>query len=179
MGARVYNPETNQFTSKDPIKGGNENPYTYPNDPINGSDFFGLNLLFDIGVIVVGALVTSAICAATAIVGCLVGSIVVGAVGGFMQAGVKIKEQNIPKSKIWSTLGNGALLGALDGALGAGFGKGISFAVSKITKVKEEARRPLFKWGLDIGTGLPYGFKEITSDGVNNLNKYLQSKKRK
>ena len=179
MGARVYNPETNQFTSKDPIKGGNENPYTYPNDPINGSDFFGLNLLFDIGVIVVGALVTSAICAATAIVGCLVGSIVVGAVGGFMQAGVKIKEQNIPKSKIWSTLGNGALLGALDGALGSGFGKGISFAVSKITKVKEEARRPLFKWGLDIGTGLPYGFKEITSDGVNNLNKYLQSKKRK
>ena len=45
MGARVYNPETNQFTSKDPIKGGNENPYTYPNDPINGSDFSGLALL--------------------------------------------------------------------------------------------------------------------------------------
>jgi RHS repeat-associated protein len=42
MGARVYNPETNQFTSKDPIKGGNENSYTYPNDPINGSDFSGL-----------------------------------------------------------------------------------------------------------------------------------------
>jgi RHS repeat-associated protein len=42
MGARVYNPETNQFTSKDPVKGGNENSYTYPNDPINGSDFTGL-----------------------------------------------------------------------------------------------------------------------------------------
>lgn len=42
MGARVYNPETNQFTSKDPIKGGNENSYTYPNDPLNGSDFSGL-----------------------------------------------------------------------------------------------------------------------------------------
>ncbi|MCX6496002.1 MAG: hypothetical protein NTW23_01560 [Rhodoluna sp.] len=42
MGARVYNPETNQFTSKDPIKGGNENSYTYPNDPVNGSDFTGL-----------------------------------------------------------------------------------------------------------------------------------------
>lgn len=45
MGARVYNPETNQFTSKDPIKGGNENSYTYPNDPVNGSDFSGLALL--------------------------------------------------------------------------------------------------------------------------------------
>lgn len=42
MGARVYNPETNQFTSKDPVKGGNENSYTYPNDPLNKSDLFGL-----------------------------------------------------------------------------------------------------------------------------------------
>jgi len=45
MGARVYNPETNQFTSKDPIKGGNENSYTYPNDPINWSDISGLQAL--------------------------------------------------------------------------------------------------------------------------------------
>jgi RHS repeat-associated protein len=42
MGARVYNPTTNQFTAPDPIKGGNENTYTYPNDPINKSDFTGL-----------------------------------------------------------------------------------------------------------------------------------------
>jgi RHS repeat-associated protein len=45
MGARVYNPETNQFTSKDPIKSGNENSYTYPNDPLNTSDFGGLAVL--------------------------------------------------------------------------------------------------------------------------------------
>jgi hypothetical protein len=45
MGARLYNPETNQFTSKDPVKCGNENNYTYPNDPINASDFSGLALL--------------------------------------------------------------------------------------------------------------------------------------
>ncbi|MCX8530422.1 MAG: DNRLRE domain-containing protein [Rhodoluna sp.] len=42
MGARVYNPETNQFTSPDPVKGGNENSYTYPNDPVNFQDFAGL-----------------------------------------------------------------------------------------------------------------------------------------
>jgi RHS repeat-associated protein len=41
MGARVYNPETNQFTSPDPIQGGNENNYTYPNDPMGRSDFTG------------------------------------------------------------------------------------------------------------------------------------------
>jgi len=43
MGARVYNPKTNQFTSIDPIPGGNENSYTYPNDPINRSDCSGLD----------------------------------------------------------------------------------------------------------------------------------------
>jgi hypothetical protein len=42
MGARVYNPTTNQFTAPDPITGGNENTYSYPNDPINKSDFTGL-----------------------------------------------------------------------------------------------------------------------------------------
>jgi RHS repeat-associated protein len=42
MGARVYNPVTNQFTSPDPVTGGNETSYTYPNDPINKNDFTGL-----------------------------------------------------------------------------------------------------------------------------------------
>ncbi|MEY3663505.1 MAG: hypothetical protein RI919_1021, partial [Actinomycetota bacterium] len=41
MGVRVYNPATNQFTSPDPITGGNETTYTYPNDPINKTDFDG------------------------------------------------------------------------------------------------------------------------------------------
>ena len=41
MGARVYNPVTNQFTSPDPVTGGNETSYTYPNDPINKNDFTG------------------------------------------------------------------------------------------------------------------------------------------
>jgi RHS repeat-associated protein len=40
-GARLYNPVTNQFTSPDPITGGNETTYTYPNDPINKTDFDG------------------------------------------------------------------------------------------------------------------------------------------
>jgi RHS repeat-associated protein len=41
MGARVYNPITNQFTSPDPITGGNETTYTYPNDPISYQDLDG------------------------------------------------------------------------------------------------------------------------------------------
>ena len=41
MGARLYLPGWSQFTASDPIWGGNRNPYTYPNDPINGSDLTG------------------------------------------------------------------------------------------------------------------------------------------
>jgi RHS repeat-associated protein len=41
MGARGYNPITGQFLSPDPIQGGNETPYNYPNDPINVNDLSG------------------------------------------------------------------------------------------------------------------------------------------
>jgi RHS repeat-associated protein len=41
MGARLYNPTTGQFTSLDPIYGGNTAPYAYPQDPVNGYDLTG------------------------------------------------------------------------------------------------------------------------------------------
>lgn len=41
MGARGYNPITGQFLSPDPIRGGNETPYNYPNDPVNINDLTG------------------------------------------------------------------------------------------------------------------------------------------
>jgi RHS repeat-associated protein len=41
MGARLYNPSTGRFTSPDPVVGGNENAYNYPNDPINLQDTAG------------------------------------------------------------------------------------------------------------------------------------------
>lgn len=44
MGARLYNPETGRFLSRDPVAGGNDNVYVYvdPPDPINKLDFNGL-----------------------------------------------------------------------------------------------------------------------------------------
>lgn len=48
MGARLYLPAFGQFTSPDPILGGNSNPYTYPADPINLSDLTGRCGLFGI-----------------------------------------------------------------------------------------------------------------------------------
>ncbi len=41
MGVRLYNPDTGRFLSVDPVPGGNANPYTYPNDPINAYDLNG------------------------------------------------------------------------------------------------------------------------------------------
>ncbi|WP_022882353.1 DNRLRE domain-containing protein [Gryllotalpicola ginsengisoli] len=41
MGARLYNPTTGRFTSTDPVSGGNENAYNYPNDPVDQSDATG------------------------------------------------------------------------------------------------------------------------------------------
>ena len=38
MGARGYNPITGQFLTPDPVQGGNETTYNYPNDAINRQD---------------------------------------------------------------------------------------------------------------------------------------------
>jgi RHS repeat-associated protein len=179
MGARVYNPETNQFTSKDPIKGGNENSYTYPNDPINGSDFSGLNGWIDLGVLIVGALVTSAICAGTFGVGCLVGAIAVGAVGGFVQAGVKIKEEKIPKNKIWETLGRGTLKGAFEGAVGFGLGKIVGKLVDKVAKVKIKDKSEFSKWKIDISSGIVIGSGfQYGPEVIKTIRNHYSSKKR-
>jgi len=41
MGVRLYNPATGLFLSVDPVSGGNDNAYAYPNDPVNDFDLDG------------------------------------------------------------------------------------------------------------------------------------------
>jgi RHS repeat-associated protein len=55
MGARVYNSVTGRFLSPDPVAGGNENSYNYPNDPVNRFDTTGMfdwMLALEIGLLV-------------------------------------------------------------------------------------------------------------------------------
>jgi RHS repeat-associated protein len=83
MGARGYNPITGQFLTPDPITGGNETPYNYPNDPTNRNDISGLidhlGTAISIGwtVLEIGLIV--ALCTLTAGVGCVVGGLLISA----------------------------------------------------------------------------------------------------
>jgi RHS repeat-associated protein len=49
MGLRVYNPARGAFASPDPVNGGNETRYNYPNDPVNQIDPTGALSYWDGG----------------------------------------------------------------------------------------------------------------------------------
>lgn len=46
MGARIYLPSIGRFLIVDPVRGGTQNDFVYPVDPINGNDFSGKFMLF-------------------------------------------------------------------------------------------------------------------------------------
>lgn len=123
MGARVYNSETNQFTSKDPIKGGNENSYTYPNDPINGSDFSGLWSWFDVGITLLGSVLGALVCVSVA-VACLVGGIVLGGLGGFLESAIEANQEGYTGEQWNGHVLEGIAVGMITGLIWGGRASG-------------------------------------------------------
>ena len=123
MGARVYNPVTNQFTSPDPITGGNETTYTYPNDPINKTDFTGLLALLPSMVIdfLVG-LLANAIAAALC-----------GPVFSICALGIKMAI-GAATGAIITALEGGSIEDVSDAALGGALSAVIPGASAKILK---------------------------------------------
>ncbi|MEO0024893.1 MAG: hypothetical protein RL196_1334, partial [Actinomycetota bacterium] len=120
MGARVYNPVTGQFTSPDPIPGGNETTYTYPNDPINSTDYtgcmpwesWGEATTFVFGIALV-AMTYTVFCAVTAGVGCLV----VLAAAGAISTGLSTMATGYRYGHRGSDLSKDYLVGSVVGAI--------------------------------------------------------------
>jgi RHS repeat-associated protein len=124
MGARLYNPKTNQFTSKDPISRGNENPYTYPNDPINTGDFSGLwSEWVSEMIFVILTILSIYYCPATEGVGCAF-ALVLGGVGG----GLDSFNESVNAGRPWWEIAGNTLVGIGLGLFGM---KYISKIVSK------------------------------------------------
>jgi len=121
MGARVYNPETNQFTSKDPIKGGNENSYTYPNDPVNGSDFTGLFDWLKITISLAGAALGAFACVSVAIA-CLIAGVVIGGLGGFIESSIVANQSGLTGAKWNNYVLENTFIGMATGLIGGGIG---------------------------------------------------------
>jgi hypothetical protein len=143
MGARVYNPVTGQFTSPDPIPGGNETTYTYPNDPINQNDYTGCwfweERSFWVGAIVgtITTLIVAGICGATGVVTVGAGCVAAMALGGAFSAGIESlvegRDQNLHGGALFRKVAVGALIGAAGGVLGGSLGMTLARRLSKIS----------------------------------------------
>lgn len=174
MGARVYNPETNQFTSKDQIKGGNENSYTYPNDPINGSDFTGMWSWLGFGLAVLGAALGALACVSVA-VACLVAGIALGGLGGFIESSIEANQKGYIGAEWNSYVIEGTAIGMVTGLIGGGVAsaplrkaakKGIDLTLS-FTRKKfgKELARGTFQ-DLAVSEALKESWKRIKEYGV-------------
>jgi hypothetical protein len=142
MGARGYNPITGQFLSPDPIQGGNETPYNYPNDPINMADISGhwgmlaswaFGALFSAGAVALAA----AGCIGLGPLCLLAFGVILTMGAGALSAGIEATLSGKPQAEIKAD----AELGLLTGALPFGTGKLLSKSksvnnyMSKISKM--------------------------------------------
>ena len=131
LGARYYDGR-GHFTQPDAIAGSISDPrtltsYNYAGgDPINNSDPSGYLSVGDVvgGVVgtAVGVAGGAAICAATGGLGCVVGAIGYGAIGGGLGAAIKGEIDGTPAGDRPEQFRDGALLGGITAFVGKIFG---------------------------------------------------------
>jgi len=156
MGVRAFNPVTGQFLSQDPVPGGNETAYNYPNDPINGSDLsgawgwgdidwqgFGVNF----GLTLVAGIVIGAMCGLTAGIGCLVSGMVVSGIAGMTSGALEADRLGYKGAKRTQLIFETAAMWALSsGAARLTSGILIKAAVKNVKIVRAAAKTPKFAW---------------------------------
>ncbi|WP_408898472.1 RHS repeat-associated core domain-containing protein [Nocardioides sp. R1-1] len=139
MGVRLYNPASGSFLTPDPIPGGNATLYTYPRDPLNGSDLSGKwpNLcnewcrgkVVSVGMKILDVALGAACAAATTLkVGC---DILAGGISGgirYLAEQLYVKKASVS----WSGAGTAALNGALSSIGGGYFSSGVVKILKKI-----------------------------------------------
>jgi RHS repeat-associated protein len=170
MGARVYNPVTGQFTSPDPIPGGNETTYTYPNDPINSSDYTGCIE----GTMIVSMVGTSivllfevAMCPETFGTTCVIALASVGGFTGWLNGMADGNARGLTGSRLIENAIVYTVVGTLLGPLGRANAQAIGRVVSKI----------IAKKGLSeiVTTGLSIKLDELLTEQL--IKKYYQIRK--
>lgn len=123
MGARGYNPITGQFLTPDPVPGGNETPYNYPNDSINLSDLNGkVGMLASIVIDLVMVLITNLVSTLCGVFYYLC-NVILGTITAGLAEGIKSLIDGNSLSGTLSKARDGALQGAAESALGFGFGR--------------------------------------------------------
>jgi len=139
MGARGYNPTTGQFLTPDPVRGGNETPYNYPNDPCNRRDLTGLAdngtvLAVNIVTTLLSIAIVGAICASTAGVGCLVSGLVINGIAGLASGAVEADSMGLKGSDRDSYMFESAAFGAISSGFGFSAARGIGLAMLRSGK---------------------------------------------
>ena len=156
MGVRLYNQTTGNFTSGDPVPGGNATAYNYPTDPINQHDFDGKKGWWKrtrrgiskwwgrnhrrvaAGAVYAGAIVLGVSCGASIICGAFVGA--AAGFGGYAARYAGTRRWSWKRAGIETALGglSGAAMGT--GARLAGWrfsntrGLGIRFSKGKTAR---------------------------------------------
>jgi len=122
MGARGYNPITGQFLSPDPVQGGNETPYNYPNDPLNSSDISGKSKENENNIIVTMAWISIALTAGLCArfpKACLEIRITIAALSGAATGFFIAKERGYNPQRMTKLIGDYSMIGFLSGLVGA------------------------------------------------------------